>query len=138
MQRVKKYVPIDNTQEIYMLYLFYCLFDKVIIYKPKLNYQSQEYYLCGLNYLGINNDLLDKLINFLKNYKLNGFSSDIPNNFVLQIDKAQHELLDNMNNFIKKKIYFCDNFDKLTETDWENINKNCKEKIKEWFESVNL
>ena len=135
---LKKYVPIDNTQEIYMLYLFYCLFDKVIIYKPKLNYQSQEYYLCGLNYLGINNDLLDKLINFLKNYKLNGFSSDIPNNFVLQIDKAQHALLDNMNNFIKKKIYFCDNFDKLTETDWENINKNCKEKIKEWFESVNL
>jgi len=135
---IKKNLPIENTQEIYMLYLFYCIFDKVIIYKPKLNYQSQEYYLCGINYLGIDKILLDKLIEYLKNYKLDGFSKNIPDNFLLQIDKVSHELLDVRNDFIRKKIYFCDKFETLSETDWDNINKACKEKIKEWFESVGL
>ena len=136
---LKRFIPIENTQEIYMMYLFYCVFDKVIIYKPKLNYQSQEYYLCGINYLGIDNKLFEKLIDYLKKFKLDGFSiKKIPENFLVQIDKAQHELLDNRNGFIKKKIYFCDKFESLSDDDWENINKTCKEKIKEWFENCQL
>jgi hypothetical protein len=135
---IKRWLPIENTQEIYMLYLFYCVFDKVIIYKPKLNYQSQEYYLCGINYLGIDKIFLDELIEYLKNYKLDGFPKNIPDSFLLQIDKAQHELLDIRNDFIRKKIYFCDKFELLSNDDWDNINKACKSKIKEWFESVGL
>ena len=61
---LKRFIPIENTQEIYMMYLFYCVFDKVIIYKPKLNYQSSEYYLCGINYLGIDDKLFEKLIDY--------------------------------------------------------------------------
>jgi hypothetical protein len=80
--------------------------------------------------LGIDKIFLDELIEYLKNYKLDGF--------LLQIDKAQHELLDIGNDFIRKKIYFCDKFELLSDDDWDNINKACKSKIKEWFESVGL
>jgi hypothetical protein len=63
-------------------------------------------------------------------------SDNIPDSFLAQLDKAQHLLLDNMNDFIRKKIYFADNFSELTEKDWEQINAASKDKIKEWFRDV--
>jgi len=133
---VKRYVPISNNQEIYLLYLFYQSFEQTIIYKPKLNLQSQEYYLIGLKYKQIDRLVLDSMIEFLKNYKKTGFANDIPESFLLQVDKAQHILLDSMNKFINKKIYFCDNFNNLSYSDWSKINQATEDKIKEWLESV--
>ena len=129
-------MPVANNQELYLLYLFYSSYEKVILYKPKLNYQSQEYYLIGLNYKTIDDRILDKLIDFLKDYKLVGLSDKIPNDFLAQIDKAQHTLLDNFNKFIRKKIYFADNLTSLTDEDWKEINKASKNKIIEWLERV--
>jgi len=130
---LKRIFPIENTQELSMLYLFYCLFETTIVYKPKINYHSQEYYLIGLNYKGICNKLLDKLIDFLKNYKLVGFITSMPNTFTLQVDKAQNELIENMNKFIKKQIYFCDNYENIKNEDWLLLKKAIKEKLKDWF-----
>jgi hypothetical protein len=135
---LKKIFPIENSQELSMLYLFYTLFESVIIYKPKINYYSQEYFLVGLKYKGINTKLLDKLIDFLKEYKTVGFLSNIPINFSLQVDKAQNELIENMNKFIKKQIYFCDNFENITDKEWNIIKKSIKEKIKEWIAQIDL
>ena len=133
---LKRVFPIENTQEISMLYLFYCLFENVIIYKPKINYHSQEFYLIGLNYKGINQNLLDKLIDFLQNYKLVGFITSMPNTFTLQVDKAQNELIENMNKFIKKQIYFCDNYENIKEEDWGLLKKAIREKLKDWFNDI--
>jgi hypothetical protein len=135
---IKRVFPIENTQELTMLYLFYYLFENVIVYKPKLNYHSQEYYLIGLNYKGIKPQLLDKLINFLKDYKTIGFMINIPMNFMLQVDKMQNELIENMNKYIKKQIYFCDNYETITKEEWIIIKKTIKEKIKDWFLSINI
>ena len=135
---IKRYVPINNNQEIYLLYLFYQSYEKTIIYKPKLNYQCQEYYLIGINYKRLNDDTLDSMIEFLKKYEKVGFTDEIPDDFLAQLDTAQHMLLDNMNKFIKKKIYFCDNFTKLDENDWNNINLAIKEKINEWIEKISI
>jgi len=133
---LKKIFPIENTQELSMLYLFYSLFKSVIIYKPKINYHSQEYFLVGLNYKGIDTKLLDKLIDFLKEYKTVGFITSLPNTFTLQVDKAQNELIENMNKFIKKQIYFCDNFNNITEEEWNILRKAIKEKIKDWINDI--
>ena len=48
----------------------------------------------------------------------------------------QHIILDNFNKHIKNKIYFADNFTKLTDDDWKMINKTSKEKINEWLELI--
>jgi len=135
---LKKIFPIDNSQELSMLYLFYFLFENVIVYKPKINYHSQEYFLIGINYKGIEIKLLDRLIEFLKDYKTIGFLANIPINFLLQVDKAQNELIENMNKFIKKQIYFCDNFENITDKEWKIIKKSIKEKIKDWFNDLEL
>ena len=133
---IKRHVPVDNNQEIYMLYLFYESFEKVVMYKSRLNYQSQEYYLIGFNYKPINDKLFNKLIDFLKKYDMTGLIDlhEIDERFLLQLDKGQHLLLDNLNHFIKKKIYFADTFDQLTEKDWKYINNSIDEKIKEWLD----
>jgi len=135
---IKRIFPIENTQELNMLYLFYLLFESVIAYKPKLNYHSQEYYLVGLNYKGIDEKLLNKLIDFINDYKLIGFMSDIPSSFTLQIDKMQNELIENMNKFIKKQIYFCDNFENITKDDWQVLKTGIREKIKDWFNDLSI
>jgi hypothetical protein len=135
---IKRYVPINNNQEIYMMYLFYVSFKKTILFKPRVNYQSQEYYLIGLDYTPIDPDILERLIRFLESYRLQGIVSidQIPHSFLAQLDKAQHIMLDNLNDFIQKKIYFADNFSELTDTDWQEINHAIKDKIEEWFADV--
>ncbi len=133
---IKRYFPISNNQELYMLYTWNNLFGETLVYKPRVNYQSEEYYLVGLNYKGIDASLLDCFMNFLKNYKLIGFSNDIPDSFLLQANKIQHKLLDNFNRMIRKKIYFVDNFTKLTKSDWSAIDDASSDKIEEWLEKV--
>ena len=75
---------------------------------------------------------------FLENYRLTGIKNinTIPDSFLAQLDKAQHLLLDNLNDFVRKKIYFADNFTELNEDDWTQINDASKEKIKEWFKDI--
>jgi len=73
------------------------------------------------------------MIEYLKKYNLEGFSINIPSDFLLQLNKIQVIMLNNFNKFIKKKIYFTDNFSTITDADWTKINKTIEEKINEWF-----
>ena len=132
---IKRYVPISNNQELYMLYLFHMSFEKTIIYKPRVNYQSHEIYLIGLNYKGLDNDILDNMIEFIKSYKLIGFADNkqIPETFLLQINKMQHMILNNLDAYIRKKIYFTDNFDKITDEQWDKLQHIIKDKMNEWL-----
>ena len=112
-------------------------------YKPRVNQQSPEYYLIGINYTPIPNNLFETLLEFLKDYKKIGlikFEDNTDNiyNFLLQIDKAQHLFIGNINDFIRKKIYFADTHTKFTENDWLYINKGIKDKIVEWLSEFNL
>ena len=133
---IKRYFPISNNQELYMLHLWHSLFGETIAYKPRVNYQSEEFYLIGLNYKGIDQTLLNDLLNFLTNYKQVGFSKDIPDSFLLQANQMQHKLLDNFNKMIRKKIFFVDTFKKLSKEDWDKLDEAIQDKIKEWFDKV--
>jgi hypothetical protein len=132
---LKRRFPINNNQELFMLYICYTLFDNIYLYKPRVNYQSNEYYLIGVGYKPIDASLYNKLLEYVKTYDLTGLYpyENIDEKFILQIDEAQNLLQDNMNDFIRKKIYFVDNFTKLDERDWIIINEAIKDKIEEWL-----
>lgn len=132
---IKRHVPIDCAQEIFLLNLFYNSFEQTIAYKPRVNQQSQEYYIIGIGYNKLNN-ILETLETLQKNYVEITQIYDIQEQFLLQLDKMQHIILDNFNKHIKNKIYFADNFTKLTDDDWKMINKTSKEKINEWLELI--
>lgn len=140
---IKKIMPIDNQQNIILLYIFYLSFEKMYFYKPRVNQQSPEYYLIGINYTPIPNNLFETLLEFLKDYKKIGLIKFEDNNdniydFLLQIDKAQHLFIGNINDFIRKKIYFADTHTEFTENDWLYINKGIKDKIVEWLSEFKL
>jgi hypothetical protein len=137
---LKKRFPINNNQELYMLYICYLSFDRVYMYKPRQNYQSNEYYLICTGYNQIKKELFDELLNFLKNYSLKGMCdyNKMDDKFLLQLDEGQNILQDNMNNFIRRKIYFVDNFHEMTDNDWAMIKNAIKEKINEWMDDFPL
>ena len=82
--------------------------------------------------------LLDDMIGFLRNYRFVGWTglNNIPSEFLLQLNNIQTKLIDNRNAMIRKKIFFLDNFDKLSEDDWNTINKAIKNKIYEWLSDI--
>ena len=80
------------------------------------------------------NNILETLETLQKNYVEITQIYDVQEQFLLQLDKMQHIILDNFNKHIKNKIYIADNFTKLTDADWKIINKTSKEKINEWLE----
>jgi len=43
-------------------------------------------------------------------------------------------LIDNYNLFIKKKLYFIDSYDSITEEEKQYIKKSINDKIEEWIE----
>lgn len=132
---IKRYIPINNNQEIFMIYLYYLHFEKLIFYKPLLNPQSQEYYIVGIGYRGISPILLDKLYGILNNTISRGIIdiSNIDHTFLETLDKYQNIIQDNMNSYIRKKIYFTDNFDTISESDWKNIENNNRVKLNNWI-----
>jgi hypothetical protein len=50
----------------------------------------------------------------------------------------QNELIENMNKFIKKQIYFCDNLENITKDDWQVLKTGIREKIKDWFNDLSI
>ena len=132
---IKRHVPIDCAQEIYLLDLFNQSFDQMITYKPRVNQQSQEYYLIGIGYKKLDNNVFKYLIDLQKNYT-EPSTVNVSEQFLLQLDKMQHMILDNFNKHIKNKIYFSDNFVNLTKEDWKIIRHISREKIKEWLDLI--
>ena len=132
---IKRTLPISDNQEIFLLYLTYTLFDQMIFYKPRVNQQSQEYYVIGIGYKGISTQQLEQMKHIQKNYKHNGLINinTIPDTFLSQLDKACGILINNFNNFIRNKIYFADNYSDLTDDDWKVIKQVSKDKINEWI-----
>ena len=132
---IKRNLPISDNQEIFLLYLTYCVFDQMIIYKPRVNQQSQEYYVIGTGYRGIGDQIMKQMKQIQKNYNQTGLIdiTTIPDTFIQQLDKACDVLINNFNHFIKNKIYFADNFHNITPDDWTMIKKISKDKINEWL-----
>jgi hypothetical protein len=129
-------LPIDNNQEIFLLYLLYLSFEKLIFYKPRIAPQSFEYYAIGINYNPkYFNEVSSKVYSYIKNYKEIGMIdiSDVDVSFILQLDKIQNIIIDDVNEYIKTSIYFTDNFEQLSVEDLELINQTIDNKSDEWI-----
>lgn len=137
---IKRHVPVSDNQEITLLYIAYNSFDKLIMFKPSVNQQSQEYYLICIDFKGIDSKIMDILIKIHKNYENNGLVdiNNISEKFLVQLYKYTDLLLDNQNKFIKNKIYFADNFNKITKDDWQIIKEVSNRKIIEWMKKTGL
>jgi len=89
------YIPdIPETKEangffVNYLYLYYLMFEDVYLMKPlSSNPVSGEFYLVGKKFLGVDDEMLDKMISLIDNFEVNMCffkKDDIPEHFRKQV-----------------------------------------------------
>lgn len=83
---------------INLLYLYYCYFSKLYLYKPYSSSPfSGEFYIVGKDFTGISDSDLNKLLKVQDNFEENQVfieKEDIPENFVAQIYNFLEHLID--------------------------------------------
>lgn len=89
------YMPdIPETEQangffINYLYLYYLMFEDVYLLKPlSSNPVSGEFYLVGKKFIGLNEEIFEKLVNLIENFEVNMCffdKKDIPENFKKQV-----------------------------------------------------
>ena len=89
------YIPdIPETEHsngffINYLYLYYLMFEDVYLLKPlSSNPVSGEFYLIGKKFIGLNEEIFEKLLNLIENFEVNMCffdKKDIPENFKKQV-----------------------------------------------------
>jgi 23S rRNA U2552 (ribose-2'-O)-methylase RlmE/FtsJ len=92
-----------------LYYSYFLHFEKIVFFKPSTsNPNSNEFYIIGFNFKGIQNDVLEKYYNVLDNYKLNmcWFNREDINKEYLDTFTKFHERVTMLNiNQTKVKIY---------------------------------
>jgi hypothetical protein len=80
------------------LYIYYLMFEEIRLIKPQTSSpNSGEFYIVGLRFQGINDDIFDKLMNNLDNFTVNNCffkKEDIPESFTLQVIEFTEKLMD--------------------------------------------
>lgn len=135
-------VKIFDTFTIFTLKCIYLLknyYSEVYLYKPLTSRiaNSEKYIICkGFN--GIDNDMLNKLLESIKNFPSNNpdiIEIQLPNNFIYEFDNYNKDFVDNQIKSIDKTLEIIKNNNK------DNLDKIIKEQIekaKEWCKVYNF
>ena len=140
-----------NSVYISYYYLLYLLFDKLYFFKPSSSKQSSaEIYIIGINFIGIKQSLLDKLINSKLNINIPIFAKeDISPTFLKSMENLFVDIykLNDKNVQQQNIIYNCmtnkdHKLNKEIGCDFINntkiVNELILEKKKEWIEHFNF
>lgn len=132
----------DQPAFIGLIYLLIIYFEKIYFYKPMLNPWSGEFYIIGKKKeKEVSKEDIDKLLDFLDDFEEDESLiniDEIPKDYIYQIYNAVNKILDKNNFFLNRSIYYIDISDKLSEKDWELLEKEIKLKDKEWVKMVKL
>jgi hypothetical protein len=127
-------LPITSMEEISLLYIWFISFKKSYFYKPSTHDIKKEYYLVGIGYNKIDDKILDKMMVNLKNHDSLGINMDeISDEFLSKLNETQLSLIQSRNDIIRKKVYFLDNFAKMSKDDWVMLKQAIKRKLKDWL-----
>ena len=134
---IRRQIPISDNQDLFLLYLTYTVFDKMIMYKPIIYQEAQEYFLIGIGYKGLSKEIMDELKNRHTKYVAIGLIdiTKIPDNFATQLYRCQEMFLNVFVEFIQNKIYFTNNYQKISENEWKILKQSSKSKIKDWIKN---
>ena len=137
--------PIDIPLMWNLIYMTYKHFKEMYFFKPVQNSQSREFYIIGKGYLGIEQTILDKLLNLIPMFEDNGvgskfnkeeydlFNDTYPEEFVIQVQNICEKLASNYVNSIERIIYYVDNIDALGKEYQKHIESYMKEKNEDWI-----
>ena len=133
--------PIDVPLIWNLIYITYAYFKEMYFFKPVQNSQSREFYIVGKGYLGLEQTILEQLLNLIPKFENPSFNKDeydlfndtYPEEFVIQIQKSSELLASNYVNSIERIIYYIDNIDALGKDYQKHIENYMKEKNEDWI-----
>lgn len=137
---------------ISFIYIYYLLYQKIYLLKPHTSSpNSNEFYLIGIGFLGINDNILNKILYILDNFKENNcfFKKEtIPNYFtkqviefidkILTLNARQFEVVNTLitcithDDPIIKKATECEQYLNI-----KFVNKIQNKRYKEWINKYN-
>jgi hypothetical protein len=137
--------PINKPIVWNIIYLWFNSFKEFRFFKPIQNNQSREFYIIGKGFLGIEQSIMKKLIELVKDktdkfMKVDLFDDKYPEPFVHQIINISFKLAENWAFTIQKQIYYSDNME-LLENDksfMKMVKHYIKEKNLDFIEKYNL
>jgi hypothetical protein len=116
---LKIILPIEIPIIWNIIYLWFSSFKEFSFFKPIQNSFSREFYIIGKGFKGIKEDIMNELLNLVKDktdkYMTVDLFNDIyPNSFIRQIMDITYKLANNWIFTIEKQIYYSDNMDKIS------------------------
>jgi hypothetical protein len=135
--------PINKPIVWNIIYLWFISFKEFRFFKPVQNAQSREFYIICKGFLGIKEDIMNKLLNLVKDKSDKFMSVDLfdgkyPEPFVRQVSEISQILVNNWSFTIQKQIYYSDNMDLLDKSFINMIKDYIKEKNLDFIEKYNL
>jgi hypothetical protein len=132
---IKVFQPVTTPNQLMQIYLLYQNFEKLYFYKSVLNPYSREFYIIGLNYHPVEENILNKLFEMLNEFdNEKTLFETYPESFLFQLEKGLRELADNFIFAIERQIYYTDNYDEIPETKLTLVKQYIHKKNKEWLE----
>ena len=130
---MKLYLPITDELYIYMIYLLYRYFKKVYIYKPIVNFRSEEFYIVCIGKKKIPEKLIKKLSKKTIEYPN---VSDL--SFLLQLYDYIKLIIDKRQVQLERLVYLMDNYDLITKSEFKLMGQIKQKRFKEWIKQYNL
>ena len=130
---LKFYLPIIKDSEVSMIYTMYKYFKKVYMYKPIVNFRSGEFYLVCIDKKKVPEKIIKDLS--LKNPK---FEKVTNTSFLLQLYNFSKRIIDKRNLQLERILYLMDNYNLLTEKEFDLIEKIKEKRINNWMKANKL
>jgi len=141
--------PIDLPMIWNLIYITFTNFKEMFFFKPIQNSQSREFYIIAKDYLGTDQQVLDKLMEIIAKWgklenaatpykakwieELDLFGDVYPVEFVAQVINISERLAQNYVNSIERIIYYVDNINILGDEYKKHIEKYIQEKNEDWI-----
>lgn len=133
----KMVAPIYHPIQIDILFTIFNCFHEMIFYKPIVNPFSLEFYLIGKKFKGIDEKILNKHINLLKNFDPNKkVYSKYPANFIYQLIDGLSKLADHYLFNFNRQLYYVDNINSIPDQELKLINKIIQQKNNDWVDTI--
>lgn len=125
--------PIIYPIQIELYFILYNNFEKLSFFKGNLNPSSKEFYVIGQNYKRLGDDELNKLLNIVNNYDKKKIYRKYPDSFLSQLQKIYSILVDNYIFSIERKLFYVDNYKKISDKHFDNMDRIMNEKSNDWI-----
>lgn len=129
----KNYMELTNIK-VSLIYILYCSFKSVTFYKSVQNVYSPEFYIICKDFKGINRSFINHMFKFLD--KFDYTKSIVPEyskSFKIQFMKNYSDMVNDMSFTIERTLFYVDNYDKISKSHKEKMNKFIDMRNKEWI-----